>query len=137
MNTINLLLARNENFKFIGVNFTSFYDDHTKALKTGKTYYYKTTEDFEIGDNAVVSVNDELKIVRVVVLDCILNLDTNINYKWVVSKVDKDEFNRCIEVEKELTYQINTLRLKALRKGLEDEFKAEFGAKAIKTLVRL
>lgn len=137
MNTIDLLLAQNKDFKFVGVNFTSFYNDHSQALKTGKTYHYKTTEDFEIGDNAVVDVQGELKIVRVVELDCLLSLSDNISYKWIVSKVDKTEYSRCQEVEKELTYQINTIRVNQLKRECLKEIKEELGAAQVKKLVRL
>lgn len=102
MNKIDLLLAQNKNFTFVRVNFTSHYNDHSQALKKGKRYIYKTTESFEIGDNAVVDVHGDLKIVRIVELDCILSLNKIINYKWLVCKVEKAEYNRCREVEKKL-----------------------------------
>jgi len=137
MNTIDLLLAQNKNFKFIGVNFTTFYSDSTKPLKAGKTYYYKTTEDFEIGDDAVVDVHGELKIVRITELDCMLDINTNIKYKWIVSKVDKTEYERCQEVEKELTCQINTIRVNQLRKECLKEIKEELGSAEVKKLVKL
>jgi len=133
MNKIDLLLAQNKSFKFVGVNFTSHYDDHSQALKNGKLYHYKTTEDFEVGDNAVVDVHGELKIVRIVELDCMLDLNYNIKYKWLVCKVETAEYNRCREVEKELTCQVNTLRVKQLQK----ECLKEFSPTAVKKLVRL
>ena len=129
MNEIDLLLAQNKDFTFIEVKFTSGTNP--------KGYHYKTTEKFEVDDKAVVNVNNELKIVEVVAVDCILNLSSHIKYKWAVQKVDFTEYDRCQTVEKELQTQLNSLRLSKLRNNLETELIAEIGDDGVKKLIRL
>lgn len=128
MNELDLLLAQNKDFTFVGVRF---------AGSSTKTYHYKTLEKFEEGDLAVVNVNGEFKIVEVIYTDCMLDLSSHINYKWIVQKVDTTEYDRCREVEKELTRQLNSARITKLRKGVEADLEAELGADEVKKLVRL
>lgn len=127
MNELDLLLAQNKNFTFIGVRFAG----------STKVYHYKTVEKFEEGDLAVVDVNGELKIVEVTSIDCMLDLSDHINYKWAVQRVDLTEYNRCREVEKSLKRQLNSARIAKLRKGVEADLEAELGADEVKKLVRL
>lgn len=127
MQELDLLLAQNKDFTFIGVKFQG----------SQKTYHYKTLEKFEEGDKAVVDVNGELKIVEVVSIDCMLDLSSHISYKWIVQKVDFTEYERCREIEKDLKRQLNTARVAKLRRGVEEDLKAELGEDEVKKLVRL
>lgn len=127
MNEIDLLLAQNENFNFVGVNFKG----------STKVYHYKTIEQFEVGDSAIVSTTEGFKVVKVVETECMLNLSNHINYVWIVQKVDTTEYDRCRKVEKQLQSELNSLRIAKLRKGLTDDLANEIGEDGVKKLVRL
>lgn len=66
----------------------------------GKRYTYKTDIPLEVGDQVVVEVRHELKIVRVVHVDETPRLDANApwEYRWIVSKVDYEGYQKLLKL---------------------------------------
>lgn len=133
MNEVDLLMAQNKKFNYIGVTFF----DQGITSGSSKTYHYKTLEQFLLGDKAVVYARGNLQIVEVTSVDCILEINDSINYQWAVCKIDFTEHNRCKTVEETLKTQLNSLRIKKLRTKLSEDLADELGVDGVKALARL
>lgn len=132
MNELNLLLAQNKNFNFIGIKFR-----HQNGGHSDKTYFYKTLLQFEVGNECIVkSPHHGLEVVDVVEIDCMTEIESG-SYKWVVQKVDTTEWSRCKDVEDQLQRTINSLRLTKLRKEFKNELIEELGVTAVRKLPKL
>lgn len=87
--------------KTVGVKFQA-QDDGVTANR--KTYTYVTDIQFEEGDRAVVMVGEVLKVVEVVRVDADLEIEPNsdVQYKWIVCKVDRAGFDANLEKNREI-----------------------------------
>lgn len=83
----------------------------------GKVYTYKTFDDHEIGDFVVVKVIDKLKIVCIVGIDAVPDLIVNssINYKWIVQKVDMTAYENLVEMENKLSDNLKIIEQKSVK----------------------
>ena len=110
LNTLSSLLI--EDLKTVKVAFQQEFD-----IENQKHYTYKTIEDFEIGDFAVVKVKGILKIVKIASIDevCDLNHSSNIEYKWIIKKIDLSEYERLIDIEKQFKDKLKKIEQKKLR----------------------
>lgn len=99
----NIAALLREDTKTIGVRFfNERFNNENKTLLdleqytnlSAATYTYVTTEDFKEGDYAIVFVSDIPKVALVVRVDseCMIDPQENIEFKWVVSKVNIDSF---------------------------------------------
>lgn len=139
MQEVNLLLSEDKRFNFIGVRFSHNAHAHCEGHYNSKIYHYKTIEEFELGDFAVVDVSGELKVVKVVEVDCVCQIGST-KYKWTVQKVDTTQYTNCLAVEEKLTVAINKLRIAQLRREVEDNLLEELGKTGlakVKKLIRL
>lgn len=88
MKTKNIAAVLMDNCKTIGVKFS----------EGEKLYTYKTTEDFEIGEYVVVNtpryhIQGEYSGLTIAIVSEVhkvpqIDVDSNINYQWIVQKVD-------------------------------------------------
>lgn len=132
MNDTNLILAQNKNFTFVGVRFL---DGNNPT-----SYYYKTFQKFEVGDQAVVdSPISGLTVVEVTQVDCMLDVcnHDNGNYKWIVQKVDMTDYERCRDLEKEVTKHVLGMRFNKVRKEAEEMLTEQLGQDDYMKLVQL
>ena len=133
MNDLNLLLAQNENFKFVEVVFNH----------TDKHYVYKTALDVEVGDSLVVEAPSGFKVVEVKAVlkfNELCSSKRGIKLKWVVQKVDTTEYERCKKAENDAQQHLDTARVSKMREELEASLTQQIGAdalKEVKALVRL
>lgn len=71
---------------------------------SGKSYTYLTKGEFEVGDYAVVLVSKTPKVVQVKEMDVPTRDD--VDYKWIVCKVNmapyKENLENCVELAKEV-----------------------------------
>lgn len=128
MNLVDTFLTDNENFKFVSVVFAPY---------TGsQEYTYKTTLSLEEEDFVVVQTpNNGYQVcqVRSVMEPLEAELKSNINYKWIVQKVDFASFEACTNMEKQLMSKLKRAearkRQQELRESaatfLSDEERAE------------
>lgn len=127
---INHILAEaNENLKFVKVSFPS----------SDKLHTYKTTLDVEIDDNLVVPVGmqEELKVVTVVDIVNVWEIDDHIKYKWVVQKVDLEHYEDCKAKEQEAVVALNRLKYSKRRREMLNELEATLGEGTTVTLTKL
>jgi hypothetical protein len=113
MSIIDAVLADNEQFKFLSCTFAPY---------TGtKTYHYKTMLDIDVGDHVVVYVPNSAsyQVVEVKEVHSFFDLELrdDIEYRWVVQKVDSKTYLESIEKEKELA---STLRKATHRKARKE-----------------
>ena len=103
-NTLASLMI--EGLKSVRVTFNS----------NGREYTYKTLMDFEVGDLAVVEVSNHFKVVEVVAVDLVPNLsvDSEIEYKWIVQKLDTTDYESCISSEKALSDNLRVLQQRSV-----------------------
>lgn len=135
MQDVNILLADNEQFKFVKCLFYPF---------TGQQgYSYKTMLDVEVDDFVVVETpSNGFQTVKVVEVQSPMdiNFNTNIKYKWVIQKLDFTHYELSKEQEKALLQIVNKSKNKravqeaktAILENLDSD-----AAEQIKKLVRL
>lgn len=146
--TINSLVNSlvNEDIKYVSCVFSTgdetFNDDRAKNYKNSKTYTYKTNiQDLKVGDLVVVecqgnSSNFGFAIARVVTIDEEPEYTASIHYKWVVGKVNLDEFTQLKIEEDMIVANIKQLEKKAKHAHILSEMKAQgITQDALKTLL--
>ena len=119
MNTKSLTtLVAFENLRTIKVKF----------FDTNKTYTYKTLDEtIEEGDEVIVKVRDTSVIVKVQSVDQIPDLGLDVEYKWVVQKVDYGKYNEIIDKEKEIIQQMIELENQALINNAKTKLSESLG----------
>ena len=134
MSDLNLLLAeQNENFKIVKVTFPN----------TSKAYTYKTVLDIEKGNLVIVDTpSSGFTIVEVQeVLPAIeTNLDFGFNVKWIVSKVDTEQYDACLTMERAVTKSLNKLKYSRRRHELIHDLECVIGLDGlehVKQLIKL
>lgn len=136
MNEVNVLLADNPNFKFVECVFYPF---------TGVNPYTYKTMNPDIKEDDFVVVDTPSKGFQVVQVRAIkspleVNLEAKYEFKWVVQRIDAEDYEKCKTVEAEVRRTVNISKNK---RGLEEARKAvldgldEETANAAKALVRL
>jgi len=106
-NTKTLASLMIEGLKTVKVKFK----DYDK-----KFYTYKTLWDHEVGDFVVVRVQDEYKVVEVMEVDDVpdLNIHSDVNYKWIVDKVDIDHHKTILDTESEMSKELRRVEQKGV-----------------------
>lgn len=133
MSDLNLILAENENFKFVVARFNG----------ASNTYTYKTTLDLQVDDFVVVETpSNGFQVVQVVEVASAdeFELTYSGKLKWVVSKVDTDYYEEVRTMEREANKHLNKAkRIKARREHLAalTEELGEEELNEVKKLVRL
>lgn len=107
MKTENIASMMIEGLKTVGVQFRH----------SGKSYTYKTMDTYEVGDYAVVHAQGDYKIVEVVAVHKVpqIDVDSNIKYAWVVQKIDLDAHSQMLEREQEFSEHLLELQQKSVR----------------------
>lgn len=121
MQSVNeIALILNEGIKTIGVKFID-----SNGLLGNREYTYLTKHDHEIGDNVVVEANNRLAIVSVTRVDGDLPcIDDNHHYKFIIQKVNKDDYDRNQAEYTQLTQKIKRLMIQSKRKALKESLLA-------------
>jgi Pyruvate/2-oxoacid:ferredoxin oxidoreductase gamma subunit len=128
MNYSTAILLADERVKFIGVRFANY---------AGTVYTYKTIDQtIKEGDLVVVPSSDYAKKGRadettsrfgsIAVVDSddvAVNMQSSdIEYKWIIQKIDVTNYEKIIEVEKEIVEKIRGMELKTNRAKLAAMF---------------
>lgn len=129
MSTLNILLASNPSFKFVTVEF-----------KNSQTpYTYKTTLDLEEGDTVVVDTPRTGMTCALVT--AVLRLEevdaTKFDYKWVVSKVDTDYYEKVTDMQAQVQKTINDSKRSKLVKEMKAQLAEEIGDDAVAQVEKL
>ena len=110
---INHTITALQDFNTVGVRFAD----------SDRTYTYKTTEKFEEGDKAIVCPNGMLKVVTVKEVHETPQIDfgSNIEYKWIVQKVDLENYSNRMKQEELMAVELR----KSIANKKREEVKAE------------
>lgn len=129
MSTTNLILAENPNFKLVEVSFS---DTNTQ------NYTYKTLFDVAAGDLVVVYARNKFKVVEVVKIKdpYEMDLSATFEYKWITSVVDTVEYERHLELEREINKHINALEFEAKRNQFKAQLQNSLGDKKASKLLK-
>ena len=129
MSTLNILLASNPSFKFVAVEFANSQTPYT----------YKTTLDLEDGDTVVVDTPRTGMTCAVVTK--VLKLEevdaTKFDYKWVVSKVDTDYYEKVLDMQAQVQKTINDSKRSKLVKEMKAQLAEEIGDDAVAKVEKL
>ena len=144
MSDLELFLAEaNKDFKIVTVKFESSKTVRLDSASSNKTYTYKTVLDVKEGDKVIVD-SPSSGMVIVDVIEAVPAIETNLDFgfqvKWIVSKVDIENYEECKEMERKALKQINMLKYTNKRKELLKDLTeviGEDGIRQIKQLVRL
>lgn len=129
---VNLLLSQNPDFKFVAIRFAR---EHTTELS--KPYTYKTLYDLKVDDLVIVNTPGEGYKTAVVsdVLDLYdVDLD-KYRYKWIVSKVDVEEYDRLNNAENQLISSIRRAKTKQTMNDLREELAESIGKSTVNKLL--
>lgn len=134
-------LFQEDIMKTVGVLFDRPSDPHNIGRSNGRVYTYKAHKNMElkVGDQVVVEVNSELKVVTVVEVHEFPQIDytqSNTFYKWVVSKVDFGQYNQLLEHDKVIRHNLRLLAHSNQRNALVAQMKAEFGEDVVANIAR-
>ena len=129
-------LFQEETMQTVGIVFDRPADPHNLKSSDGKVYTYKAPIDLmlAVGDQVVVQVSQETKVVTVVEVHDIPNIDytnSSIHYKWIVCKVDFSEYNKLLEQERIIRQNLRQLARKNQRTYLVNQLKDQFGESVI------
>ena len=116
MNLIDTFLSDNPNFTYVSVVFPPYSGT--------KEYTYKTLLPLEVDDYVVVQTpNNAYQVcqVRQVLLPEEAVLAIDINYKWVVQKVDFEAYEACKKTEKVLHSKLRAARIRKQRDDIKSE----------------
>jgi hypothetical protein len=130
INDINLLLAQNESFRFVKVEFPS----------GNQLYTYKTLLDVSEGDFVIVDTpSTGFKVVKVIKVLQLheLPIDEHSQKKWVVQQIDDSTYIELCNREQEAQLVLNRSKTKKLIKDLGDEIKSQIGDKSFKEVQKL
>lgn len=133
----NIAYLVREDVKTIGVRF--YFNKNNKAQPafnlnyspedidallnelSPKQYTYVTNLDFKVGDLAVVRAAGEIKVAYVSRVDegCEIEPNQTIKFSWVIDRVDTDEYEKQLEINKELEDTVN----KAYKQSVKNQFR--------------
>lgn len=96
MNHINILLAKNENFKFVSCVFNI-----NQEAKLQKTYTYKTLLDVKEGD-LVVAPTQQGTFETIRIVEVGVDYQGAFDIKWIAAKLDTAHLDECKAMEEEI-----------------------------------
>jgi len=115
MNSKQIINAIDESFYTVGVVY-AIKDGLQQGMKL-YTYKVKKDIDLDVGDIVVVECKDELKCAMVMEIHEIIDIDfnSNIDYKWIIQKVDMENYQKQLDVDKSVNEQIKLAEVKKRR----------------------
>lgn len=139
----NIAALVREDTKTIGVRFYQGERDYKSANKSAnqtdqwvdivdldtlvsglspKEYTYVTHLDFKTGDLAIVKAAGELKVAYVSRVDegCEIEPNLNVKFSWVVDRVNQDEYENQMNINKQLEDTVN----KAYKQNVKNQFRS-------------
>lgn len=117
MSTLNLAAMLMENVKTVDVRFK----------KNNGHYTYKTVEDLEEGQVVVVDTQYGPKTARVMEVHNIPKFNSDMELKWVISKVDFTKFEKLNSIEQKFQDQLLRIEQQSKRQQALDALKERLG----------
>lgn len=117
-------MKHNHVLDLLQTNYTTVEVSFPSYQSSPRTYTYKVPLDagIQVGDNCVVLVRDELKVVKIEVIHAQPSIDTSsaINYKWIVSKVDRTAYDAQREKEQQFLKLMQDMERARVRDSLAE-----------------
>lgn len=116
MKTKHIAALLIDGMKTVGVRFRD----------TGKVYTYKTLDDYEVGDFAVVfTPRNTFDVVMITRVDKVpqIDVDSGLSYKWLVQRIDATQYDSLVDREQEF----NNKLLEVQASKLAEQAKAALG----------
>jgi hypothetical protein len=112
------------------------YGDSTRAPKA---YTYVTDLDIAVGDKVVVDANGDLRLVEVAVVHDGVNIEpnSNVQYKWIISKVDTTRYDANMAKNKEIEQMVGKNYQQNLRRGFAEQILNGMDAKGRSAVTKL
>lgn len=132
MYEVNAILALNEKFRFIKVQFAN----------SAKTYTYKTIDDsIEVGDKVLVDSPSQGMVVVTVAEVCKAHeVDLNeqrFKYKWIVQKIDLLAYETLCKAEEAVEQRVAKAKIAKTQVCIQDELRQLMTDEEIADTVRL
>ena len=123
MKTHNIAALLMESCKTVSVTFEV-------NLKNSTAYVYKTVLDLEFGDSVVVNVSGKLKIATVTEIHKVprLDMDSQLEYKWIIQKVDTTKYDELLKLESEFQDTLMEIVQQDLREKAIDMLRVKLGS---------
>lgn len=129
MNLSTAVFLISDDVRAIGVTFDQGNHDRIEE----KQYVYKTcNQEICVGDHVIVPVGafDEYKVAIVRSVDADVNYKSDIQYKWIVSKLDLTEYFSLKESEQRAIQEVKRIERRSKREQLRKDL-MEFGGDEI------
>lgn len=122
MTEVDLILSENENFRYLLVDF---------GKDTGAWTYKTLDTSIEVDDLVLVPVerngNKTTKLATVVEIASFENININIPVKWIIQKVDRSNYDKCLELEAKISERLRKVRAEKLKRDLINNLSEELG----------
>jgi hypothetical protein len=131
MKAVDIMLSNNENFKFVACVFAPY---------TGtRSYSYKTMLDLVVGDYVVVDTpSNGFQVVEVVGVVVAEDFDgPDIAYKWVVCRVDLEQYKECQQLEAAIHKEIHKSKSRSVYAALKAELQSTVGEETVNAIAKL
>ena len=105
-----------------------------------KLYTYKAPKrKYAAGDLAIVVANGTYKVVQVHSIDEIQDFDpySEMQYKWLVQKLDLTDYNKCIQTEKNIANLLIEAERRAMYTAVQTELQERLGKSADQLILDL
>lgn len=109
---VSAVLAENQNFRIVSVSFNN---------TDTRTYdYFSMIEGLEVDDLVVVNGAGQAKVAIVKAVQTFDEVDIkeNIDYKWLIQKVDMTTHNACVDVQKKIVSAVRQKQRAQARQSL-------------------
>ena len=123
MKTHNIAALLMDSCKTVSVTFEV-------NLKGSTAYVYKTVLDLEFGDSVVVNVSGKLKVATVTEIHKVprLDMDSQLEYKWIIQKVDTTKYDELLKLESEFQDTLTEIVQQDLREKAIDMLRVKLGS---------
>ena len=123
MKTHNIAALLMDSCKTVSVTFEV-------NLKGSTAYVYKTVLDLEFGDSVVVNVSGKLKVATVTEIHKVprLDMDSQLEYKWIIQKVDTTKYDELLKLESEFQDKLTEIVQQDLREKAIDMLRVKLGS---------
>lgn len=110
---------------------------YTDSTRAPKAYTYVT--DLKVNDKVVVDANGEYKLAEIAAVHDGVNIEpnSNVQYKWIISKVDTAQYDANMAKNKEIEQMVGKNYQQNLRRGFAEQILNGMDAKGRSAVTKL
>ena len=112
---------------------------YTDSTRAPKAYTYVTDLDLQVNDKVVVDANGEYKLAEIAAVHDGVNIEpnSNVQYKWIISKVDTAQYDANMAKNKEIEQMVGKNYQQNLRRGFAEQILNGMDAKGRSAVTKL